>query len=139
MSSTIWINIRNGEGYESNESDHSAMLALDRSLDVLAITLSVKPLSDFYDDTDFRYNMDETGEFEEAEDGWPASAAQWFDEADALSSVDAILSYLQTHAEAIDADDRWTQADVEDDLLDCKVELERAVAEGKSIHFCIVM
>ncbi len=33
----------------------------------------------------------------------------------------------------------WTQADVEADLLDCKAELERAVAAGKAIHFCIVM
>jgi hypothetical protein len=139
MSSTIWINLRNGEQYESNESDHSAMLALDNALAALAASLSIRALSSFYDDTDFRYNLDETGEFEELEDGWPASAAQWFDPADALRSVDAILTYLQAHAEAIDTDDRWTQADVEDDLLDCKAELERAVAAGKSIHFCIVM
>ncbi len=139
MGSTIWINLRNGEQYESNESDHSAMLALDQSLDALAANLSIRALSSFYDDTDFRYNLNETGEFDEWEDGWPASAAQWFDAADALRSVDAILTHLQAHPEAIDTDDRWTQADVEDDLLDCKAALERAVAEGKAIHFCIVM
>ena len=59
--------------------------------------------------------------------------------ADALSSVDAILTYLQAHAGTIDTADGWTQADVEADLIDCKAELERAVAARKTIHFCIVM
>lgn len=139
MSSTLWINFRDGDQYESNESDHSALLDLAESLDLLAVKLSVQPLSGFYDDTDLRYNLDETGEFAGSEEGWPVAAAQWFDAADALSSVDAILTYLQAHAGTIDAADGWTQADVEADLIDCKAELERAVAAGKTIHFCIVM
>ncbi len=138
MSSTLWINLRDGDQYESNESDHSALLDLAEPLEQLAVKLSVQPLSDFYDDTDLRYNLDETGEFAEAEDGWPA-AAQWFDAAEALRSVETLLTYLQAHAGAIAATEVWTQADVEADLLDCKAELERAVAAGKAIHFCIVM
>jgi len=139
MSSTLWINLRDGDQYESNESDHSALLDLAEPLEQLAVKLSVQPLSDFYDDTDLRYNLDETGEFAEAEDGWPAAAAQWFDAAEALRSVETLLTYLQAHAGAIAATKVWTQADVEADLLDCKAELERAVAAGKAIHFCIVM
>jgi len=139
MGSTLWINLRDGDRYESNASDHSAMFDCGESLDRLAAKLSVQPLSDFYDDTDLRYNMDETGEFAEIEDGWPATAAQWFDPADALRSVNAILAALQADAGAIDDAEGWTPADVETDLLDCKAELERAIAEGKTIHFCIVM
>ena len=62
---------------------------LAEPLEQLAVKLSVQPLSDFYDDTDLRYNLDETGEFAEAEDGWPA-AAQWFDAAEALRSVERL-------------------------------------------------
>ena len=139
MGSTLWINLRDGDRYESNSSDHSALFDCGESLDRLAAKLSVQPLSDFYDDTDLRYNMDETGEFAEIEDGWPATAAQWFDPADALRSVNAILAALQADAGAIDDAEGWTPADVETDLIDCKAELERAIAEGKTIHFCIVM
>ncbi len=139
MSSSLWINIRHSERYESNQSDHSALLDLAEPLDALAAQLSVQPLSDFYDYTDLRYNMDETGEFEEAETGWPADAAQWFDASAALRSVNAILAYLQTRPQAMDAQDGWTQAEVEDELLDCKSELQRAVAEERTIHLCIVM
>ena len=94
MSSTLWINLRDGDQYESNESDHSALLDLAESLDLLAAKLSVQPLSGFYDDTDLRYNLDETGEFAGSEEGWPVAAAQWFDAADALRSVDAILNAM---------------------------------------------
>ena len=139
MGSTLWINLRDGDRYQSNEADHSALFYCGESLDRLAVKLSVQPLSDFYDDTDLRYNMDETGEFAESEEGWPADVAQWFDPADALRSVNAILTALQADAGVIDAVNGWTRADIEAELIDCKTELERAIAAGKTIHFCIVM
>ncbi len=74
MSMTIWLNIRDGKSYKSNEEDHSAVFYLQEPLDVIATLLKVTPLSAFYDDTDVRYNMDESGEFELLEDSWPASA-----------------------------------------------------------------
>lgn len=139
MSMTLWLNIRDGERYESNGEDHSACYYLQEPLDSLAAKLNITPLGAFYDDTDLRYNMDEAEEFADSEDGWPASAAQWFPAAQLLSSVSAILHHLQTNPDSLQTADGWKQADVIEELSDFKVDLETAAAQSKTVHLCIVM
>lgn len=139
MSMTLFLNIRDGESYQNNGEDHSAAFYLQEPLDALAAKLHVTPLSAFYDDTDVRYNMDETGEFEDAEEGWPASAANWFPAEAVLSMVSVILDYLQTNPNTLATTEGWKQDDVIDDLTDFKSELEVAAAQSKTVHLCIVM
>lgn len=139
MSMTLWLNIRTGETYDSNGADHSACFDLQESLDALAAKLNLTPLSAFYDDTDVRYNLDEEDEFEESEEGWPASAANWFAAESVLSSVSALLDHLQSNPNALTTTDDWTQADVIEELADFKTELQLAAAESKTVHLCIVM
>ncbi|MEI8571406.1 hypothetical protein U737_03895 [Methylomonas sp. LW13] len=139
MSMTLWLNIRNGETYESNGEDHSAVFYLQEPLDALADKLNVTPLSAFYDDTDVRYNMDETGEFEDCEEGWSASVANWFPAAAVLSSVSVILDHLQTNPNALTTADGWKQDDAIDELTDFRSELERVAAQSSTVHLCIVM
>jgi hypothetical protein len=83
--------------------------------------------------------MDETGEFEDSEEGWPASAAKWFSAESVLSSVSAILDHLQTNPGALTTTDGWGQEDAIADLTDFKSELERAASQSKTVHLCIVM
>ena len=139
MSMTLWLNIRDGETFESNGEDHSAVFYLQEALDALADKLNITPLSAFHDDTDVRYNMDETGEFDDVEEGWPASAANWFPAEAVLSSVSILLDHLQTNPDALTATDGWKQDDVIEDLTDFKSELKHAVAQSKTVHLCIVM
>ncbi|MFM8333309.1 MAG: hypothetical protein ACKN9T_16650 [Candidatus Methylumidiphilus sp.] len=139
MSSTIWINIRNGDRYENNGEDHSAMYYLAEFLDGLTEKLHVPTLSGFFDDTDMRYNLDESGDFEDCETGWPAEEANWFPAADVLKTVSALLSHLQAHPHSIKSSGGWTQADLLEELADCQNELQRAADEAKPVHLCIVM
>ena len=135
---TIWLNVRDGEHFKSNEEDHSAVFYLQESLDEVASRLGVSPLSAFYDDTDLRYNMDESGEFDACEEGWPASAAKWFAAAAVQASVSAILGHLQTHPDALNETDGWHQSDVMEELRDFQSTLTQAVAQASTVHLCVL-
>ncbi|MBK6651138.1 MAG: hypothetical protein IPG42_16515 [Betaproteobacteria bacterium] len=135
MSMTLWLNIRDGEHFKSNEEDHSAVFYLQESLDEMASSLGVSPLSAFYDDTDLRYNMDESGEFDACEEGWPASAAKWFPAAAVQASVSAILSHLQTHPMPL-RHRRLCQSDAMEELRDFQSTLTHAVAEPGQCTLC---
>lgn len=139
MSMTLFLNIRDGESYQNNGEDHSAALYLQEPLDELAAKLNITPVSAFYDDTDVRYNMDETGEFEDSEEGWPASAANWFPAETVLYSVSVILDHLQNNPNTLTTADGWKQDEVIEELTDFKLELESAAAQSKTVHLCIVM
>lgn len=138
MSDTIWINIRNGETRESNKKDHSAIFDLTKHFDNLAALISVKPLSNFYDDTDLRYNFDEDGEFEESDSGWSNEAAKWFQADEGLATINNILSHLIQFPNAIDYG-IWNHAEVMEELEDCRTELLKAAERRLPFHFSIVM
>ncbi|GAB6140035.1 hypothetical protein JCM14076_07640 [Methylosoma difficile] len=141
MSDTIWINIRNGSEIDCNEDDHSAMLALTEELDILAAKLGVKPLSAFYDYTDFEMNMSEEDEDEDEEmDGepWSNDQADWFAPEEAHASVTAILAAVQDDPDAIKTG-RWDKDDLIWELEDTLVELDKAIEAEQPFHFCIVM
>lgn len=137
MGMTIWLNIRNGSEFESFEEDRSAICDLQEQLEGIAAVLKVPALSDFYDDTDARYNMDETGEFGDDEEGWPAEAANWFAAEDVLASANAILAHLLRAPGAIVEADGWDQAAVIDDLTGLVADLE--LSKGKEVHLSLVM
>ena len=139
MGMTVWVNFRDDEKHESDGNDHSAVGDCAEQLDAIAERLSVKPLSSFFDDTDVRYNMDESGELEVSEDGWPASAAKWYSAAEGLKSVTTLLTYLKSNPAALKKQDGWSQADVIADLESCQDTLSPAAQQGKPFHLLLVM
>ena len=59
MSMTAWLNIRIDDSHESPGDDLSALFSLQEQITVLAAKLGCKSPSEFFDDTDVRYNMGE--------------------------------------------------------------------------------
>lgn len=139
MGMTVWLNVRTGDSYASDGEDLSALFALQEELDRVASSLSVEPISKFFDETDVRYNMDEEGEFEESEEGWPASAATWHDPASVLRTVEALRAHLEESPKAIAKANEWTQEQVLEDLQLLAARLEAAAGGKKQIHLLVVM
>ncbi len=139
MSMTIWLNVRTGDAHKSDGQDLSALFALQEQLDRVASSLSVEPLSKFFDETDLRYNMDEEGEFEESEEGWPASAATWHDPAEVLQTVEALRTHLEKNQKAIAKADGWAQEQAVEELRALVPGLEAAMSAKKQVHLLVVM
>ncbi len=138
MSTTLWLNLREGDTYVSDEEDHTAVFCHEGALEQIAASLNVAPLTAFYDYTDVRYNLDETGQIEVSENGWPASAATWFPAASVRSSVFALVQHLQHHSGALTPTDGLTQSDVIEELVDLERALQGALASSQFVHLCIV-
>jgi hypothetical protein len=139
MGMTVWLNIRSGKKYESIDDDLSALFAQQEALDVLAAKLGVTPLTTFFDDTDVRYNMDEDGEFEESDDGWPANAATWHEAASALHTAETLRAHLAANPNTLADCEGWSQQHVIDDLETMVPGLKKAAAENRSVHLLVVM
>lgn len=148
MGMTIWLNVRDGAGYENDQEDHCAVFYLQEPLDALADKLGVAPISSFFDDTDVRYNLDDADEFDESdefdasegsEEGWPVDAAKWFPAEEVLACVTALHTYLCANLDALPTVDGWTQSDVVDELGDLESGLRRAAEQSRTVHLCIVM
>lgn len=145
MSMTIWLNVRDGAGYDNDQEDHCAVFYLQEPLDALAEKLGVAPISSFFDDTDVRYNLDDTDEFDEPEEsdvsaeGWPVDAAKWFDAQEVLACVTALRAYLHANPDTLSSVDGWTQSDVVAELGDLESGLQRAAEQSRTVHLCIVM
>jgi hypothetical protein len=139
MSMTVWLNLRMDESYESDRQDLSALFALHEQLDEIASKLNASPISHYFDDTDVRYNMDEAGEIEVTEKGWPASSASWFDASVLLRTVTELRDFLDKNPNVVTEIDGWTQDDVCEDLLVLISGLEAAVKAKKPVHLLVVM
>lgn len=139
MSMTVWLNVLTGKKYKSVDDDLSALFAQQASLDTLAEKLGVTPLTTFFDDTDVRYNMDETGEFEESDDGWPSEAAAWHDAALLLRTAQALHDALVATPQSLPDADGWSQQHVIDDLETLIPGLQKAAEKGKQVHLLVVM
>lgn len=138
MGTTIWVHIRKGDKRLCNYEDHSVVFELTEMLDDIAENLGVRPLSDFYDDTDIRYNLDESGEFKESEEGWNNDAANWFQPDEALSSLEAIRNQLVEKPETSILEHNSFD-NVLEELEDLIAEVRKAKNGGNSFHFCVVM
>ena len=139
MGMTIWLNVRTGEKHESDGADRSAIIDLQEQMDFLATSLGVEPLSTFFDETDLRYNMDEGEEFEESDNGWPASAAIWHDPKNVLLTVESLCNHLESIQNAITETDGWGQDDVLEDLTTLVPGLKAAAAAERTVHLLVVM
>lgn len=139
MSMTVWLNTRTGDKHESNGEDLSAIFHLQEQINALAKKLGVPSTSDFFDETDVNYNMSDEESFDEGEDGWPASAAQWHDPAKVLASAQALAAHLRANADVIQEEDGWTQESLLNDFDVLIPALEEAKRNGKPVHLLVVM
>jgi hypothetical protein len=139
MSMTVWLDVRTGDQRECLESDLSALFGRQEALDALADKLKVDGLTNFFDDTDCRYNMGEDDEFEESEDGWPVDAAKWHDAKSVLRTVEALHAHLLANPKAIAEEDGWTQQSIIEDMDILIPELKKAAKDGKPVHLLIIM
>lgn len=139
MGMTVWLNVRTGDRHESDAQDLSALFDLQEQLNELADSLGVTSPADYFDDTDVRYNSGEDDSLEESDDGWPASAARWYDPADILASSQKLLSHLRSTPNAVRPQDGWTQSQLIEDFESLIPALEQAKSAGKQVHLLIVM
>lgn len=139
MSMTVWLNVRSGNTYKSYDDDLSALFAQQEALDSLARNLNVTPLTTFFDETDVRYNMDESGEFEESEEGWPADAATWHDPTCLLRTAQALRDNLMASQLSLSESAGWSQQHVVEDLETLIPSLQKAAENGNVVHLLIVM
>jgi hypothetical protein len=140
MSMTVWLNVRTGAATrESVDDDLSALFSYQEALDTLAEKLQVEPLTTFFDDTDVRYNMDESGEFEESDEGWPTDGAKWHDPNSLLRTVEAIRAHLIAHPGSIPDADGWSQQSVVEEIDILLPSLRMAASKGNTVHLLVVM
>jgi hypothetical protein len=139
MSMTVWLNVRNGATRKSEDDDLSALFAYQEALDALAERLQVERLTTFFDETDVRYNMDEDGEFEDSEEGWPTDAAKWHDPSSVLRTVEAVCAHLVAHAGTLPDADGWSEQSVIEEIDILIPGLQRAASKGNTVHLLVVM
>ena len=140
MGMTLYLNVRDGDEYDYDDNDRSALLELEEPLEAIAAELNVTPLSGFYDDTDCRCNLDEdfVGSAEDGE-GWTAADAQWYPAADLLASMTALLAHLESDPDVLPETNGWDQQAALEDLREFMELLKPAVAAGKTVHLQMIM
>ena len=139
MSMTVWLDVRSGDQHQCLETDLSALYGRQEALDALADKLKVDGLTNFFDDTDCRYNMGEDDEFEDSDDGWPVDAAKWHDAKSVLRTVEALHAHLTAIPNTIAEDDGWAQQSILEDMDILISELKKAAKDGKPVHLLIIM
>jgi hypothetical protein len=136
MATGVWV-LRQSAAGEGDDSDHTAIFDASDALDQVADTLGVARISEFFDWTDFDANMSAD---EPLEDYEYVAAARWFDPAEALPALKALLSHLQANpsaAESPDWDDLYRPVLAE--LEDVVLKVRRAADEGTRFNLCVVM
>ncbi len=110
-------------------SDHRALLRAQRRLDRLAADNGLTPLGAFesYDPVDTAGLLDEDTQAKQP-------PAQWFAPAGGLAAVEALMTYLDAHPDAL-----ARQAQVVEDLSGIAAELAAAKAAGVRFRFAVVM
>jgi hypothetical protein len=141
MGNTIWVKVRRGTEIACNEDDHSIMCSLDRQLDRIAAQLGVTRLSDFFDASEMAMDF---ADFDDDGDGEPPIPdPQWYDAADGLRTVAALLGHVRANPELFafsddDSRSHWRSMLIEE-LDDCQSILSQAANDGSTFHFAIVM
>jgi hypothetical protein len=136
MATSVWV-LRQSAAGDGDDFDHTAIFDASDELDRVAGDLGVKKISEFFDWTDFDANMSAE---EPLEDYEYVAAARWFDPADALASIEALLAHLKVNpgvGETPDWDELYTPVLVE--LEDVVIKVRQAASEGTRFNLCVVM
>ncbi len=135
MSDTIWVRRKSKVGTDDSgdDVDHSIFCRCADEIDSLAKSLGTRGLSDFFDFTDYQYNMSD----DDLPETWVADNEKWFSPADALPSLTQIIARLKT-GEVKGLKEKY-RPDLIEELEDCLVKVSGAQADNDQFHFCIVM
>jgi hypothetical protein len=162
MGSAIWIEIR-GRPFKETADDCCKMHRLADELDDLATRLGVRKLSRFFDWTEMARAADAETAYCEFRDGLreeepepefrnitsePLATrdqeGEWFDSSQGLGTIQALRSYLDEHAEAIELSansvedlERYRRELLAEFQL-CEQLLIEAVASGQQFRLVIV-
>lgn len=83
-----------GGSFEAEQRDHKLMLAFMPQLKKMAATLKVKDVADFFDEAGAEHDLYEEIHGEKAPENWLEENRKWFDPAEALISLEAIIDYI---------------------------------------------
>jgi hypothetical protein len=132
---TIWVRRKSRVGTDDSgdDFDHSLFCRLSEELDALAGEIGVRKLSDFFDFTDYQFNLSD----EDLPESWIQENEKWFHPADALPSLGKLLDRLRASAAQGIPDDM--RSDLIEELEDCLAKVQAADRDKDEFHFCIVM
>jgi hypothetical protein len=133
MGNTAWIDVRGRAGSETHH-DMSVLLRLDQRLDVLAVSLGVTKLTEFYDYRELISKHDRDDE--------EIVADQWFDSTSGLATFRALRLFLESNWDAFgwtpdESEQHWRRT-LMDDLGFCEKVLEQAVSNEQEFRLLIV-
>jgi hypothetical protein len=136
MATSVWV-LRQSAAGEGDDFDHSAIFDASDELDRVAENLGVRKISEFFDWTDFDANMSAE---EPLEDYEYVAAARWFEPAEALPAIEALLTHLKANPSAVDTPE-WEElyASVVAELEDVLTKIRRAAEEATRFNLCVVM
>ena len=135
MSDTIWVRRKSRVGIDDSgdDYDHTLFCKSSDQLDVLAESLGVRKLSDFFDTTDLQYNMSD----EDLPETWIAENEKWFAPSEALPTLQKIVERVK--AGEVKGVKEKIRPELLEELVDCLAKVAAAESESDQVHFCIVM
>jgi hypothetical protein len=134
MGHTAWIDVR-GRAAAETHCDMNVLLRLDQQLDVLACSLGVTKLTEFYDYRELILNHD-------GEEGEEEVPDEWFDSTKGLATLKALRLCLEANWDALGWIPGESQQHYPRMLMDhfrfCEKTLEEAVLKGQEFRLLIV-
>lgn len=97
MGANLVITRKNGPeegGFEAEQNDRKFLVAYLPQLEKMAAELKVRSLKSFFDEAGAEYDLYEEIHGEEAPENWLEENRQWFDPAEAIVSLQAILNHI---------------------------------------------
>jgi hypothetical protein len=133
MGNTVWIDVRGRSGSETHD-DMNVLLRLNQQLDVLAVSLGVTKLTEFYDYRELILSYEGDGE--------EIVPDQWFDSTNGLVTFKALRLCLESNWDALGwTPDKFKQhwrRTLMDHLEFCEKVLEQAVLNEQEFRLLIV-
>ena len=139
MSTALWLYYREGKTASSNQEDLIFVYRHAAKLDRLCRNLSLKPLSEFHDITDAKFNLGNEG----LPDGMSSTVdlmvdrGSWHPVNDGLSTFSALLQWLRANPTRFGVLGNDYQ-EVLDELTPCVESLESKKAGPYEFNLCVV-
>ncbi len=137
MGTSVWV-LRRDAVDQDDPFDHSRIFDASETLDQVAAALGVRKLSEFFDWTDFDATLSDD---EPLEDYEYVAAAKWFEPAEAIPAIEALLAHLREDPGAAGhfggSGDIATA--VVSELEDVLGKIRQAASDGTPFNLCVVM
>jgi hypothetical protein len=137
MGTSVWV-LRRDAVDQDDDFDHSRIFDASDELDRVAADLGVRKVSEFFDWTEFDTSMSSE---EPLEDYEYIASARWFDPAEAIPAIEALLTHLRENPEAAAYFSQSADAvsALVPELEDILTKLRSAASAGAPFNLCVVM